>query len=256
MPFLSRISTFSFNKDTFFTSGGFTLVKNLLLFINFLSLLAGVILIGGGAYIQVNAGMDDLIGLSGTTAAAAIGIGCVIVAVSFFGIFGAANEKGMLLKTYFALLLLLVVFEISLGIAAYVKSDAVEDLLQTAWINSVTSQNAQSLANIQHVERVFQCCGFRNVTQYAVPENCATSQSLNFQVPCVESVKNSLQGSLATIGGTGLALGFVELIGLVFSVLLFVKIAQKDRASESLMNEAWRINRSKIQYGYANYQYV
>ncbi|KAJ3030807.1 UNVERIFIED_CONTAM: cd63 antigen [Siphonaria sp. JEL0065] len=256
MPFLSRISTFSFNKDTFFSSGGFTLVKNLLLFINFLSLLAGVILIGGGAYIQVNAGSDDLIDLSGSTAAAAIGIGVLITAISFFGIFGAANEKGMLLKTYFGLLLLLVIFELGVGIAAYVKSDAVEDLLQTSWINSVTSNNPQSLNNIQHVERVFQCCGFRNVTQYAVPANCATPQSFNYKVPCIDSVKHALQGSLATIGGTGLALGFIELIGLVFSVLLFVKIAQKDRASESLMNEAWRINRSKIQYGYANYQYV
>ncbi|KAJ3289106.1 Leukocyte surface antigen cd53 [Rhizoclosmatium sp. JEL0117] len=256
MPFLSRISTFSFNKDTFFSSGGFTLVKNLLLLINFLSLLAGVILIGGGAYIQVNAGSDDLIDLSGSTAAAAIGIGVLVTAVSLFGIFGAANEKGMLLKTYFALLLILVIFELGVGIAAYVKSDAVEGLLEQAWINSYSSKNPQSLNNLQHVERGFKCCGFRNVTQYAVPDNCASPQSFGYQVPCLNSVKSALQGSLSTIGGTGVALGVIELIGLVFSVLLFVKIAQKDRASESLMNEAWRINRSKIQYGYANYQYV
>ncbi|KAJ3142036.1 Leukocyte surface antigen cd53 [Physocladia obscura] len=256
MPFLSRISTFSFNKDAFFSSGGFTFVKNLLLFVNFLSLLAGVILIGGGAYIQANAGQDDLIDLSGSTAAAAIGIGVLVTAISLFGIFGAANEKGMLLKTYFGLLLLLVVFEIGVGIAAYVKSDEVESLLETAWIASVASGTTQQLNNIQHVERAFQCCGFRNVTSYSVPSNCATAQSFNYQSPCLGAVKGALQGSLATIGGTGIALGFIELIGLGMSVLLFVKIAQKDRASESLMNEAWRINRSKIQYGYANYQYV
>ncbi|KAI8621605.1 Tetraspanin family-domain-containing protein [Chytriomyces sp. MP71] len=254
MPFLSRISTFSFNKDTFFSSGGFTFVKNLLLFINFLSLLAGVILIGGGAYIQIHAGSDDLIDLSSGIAASAIGIGVLITLVSFFGIFGAANEKGMLLKTYFGMLLLLVIFEIGLGIAAYVKSDAVEDLLEQAWINSVVSGNTQRQSNILRVEQAFQCCGFRNVSSYAVPNNCTATY--HFNVPCVDSVKDALQGSLATIGGTGLALGFIELIGLGFSLLLFVKIAQKDRASESLMNEAWRINRSKIQYGYANYQYV
>ncbi|KAJ3355830.1 Leukocyte surface antigen cd53 [Entophlyctis luteolus] len=256
MPFLSRISTFTFNKDTFFSSGGFTFIKNLLMFINFLSLLAGVILIGGGAYIQANAGQDDLIDLSGSTAAAAIAIGVFVTTISLFGIFGAANEKGMLLKTYFGLLILLVVFELGVGIAAYVKSDAVEDLLQTAWITSVTSGTQQQLNNIQHVERAFSCCGFRNVSEYAVPSNCATPQSFNFTVPCLASVKGALQGSLSTIGGTGVALGVVELVGLVMSVVLFVKIAQKDRASESLMNEAWRINRSKIQYGYANYQYV
>ncbi|ORY51631.1 hypothetical protein BCR33DRAFT_846388 [Rhizoclosmatium globosum] len=247
MPFLSRISTFSFNKDTFFSSGGFTLVKNLLLLINFLSLLAGVILIGGGAYIQVNAGSDDLIDLSGSTAAAAIGIGVLVTAVSLFG---DAPQNVLCTSSH------LVIFELGVGIAAYVKSDAVEGLLEQAWINSYSSKNPQSLNNLQHVERGFKCCGFRNVTQYAVPDNCASPQSFGYQVPCLNSVKSALQGSLSTIGGTGVALGVIELIGLVFSVLLFVKIAQKDRASESLMNEAWRINRSKIQYGYANYQYV
>lgn len=48
-----------------------------------------------------------------------------MVVISFLGCFGAANEKGMLLKTYFALLLLVVVLELGVGGAAYTKKDDV-----------------------------------------------------------------------------------------------------------------------------------
>jgi hypothetical protein len=59
----------------------------------------------------------------------AIIIGIIVSVVSFLGCFGAANEKGMLLKTYFALLALLVILEIGVGIAAYGKSDSVFNFL-------------------------------------------------------------------------------------------------------------------------------
>jgi hypothetical protein len=58
-------------------------------------------------------------------------IGITITIVSFLGCFGAANEKGMLLKTYFALLIILVILEISVGIAAYAKMDDVFHVLIT-----------------------------------------------------------------------------------------------------------------------------
>ncbi|KAJ3040821.1 hypothetical protein HDV00_010436 [Rhizophlyctis rosea] len=74
--------------------------------------------------------------------------------------------------------------------------------------------------------------------------------------PCHDLATETLRGSLNSLGGAAIALGVIELIGLIFSAVLFRKIAQKERASESLMNEAWRINRNKIQYGYQNYQYI
>lgn len=86
--------------------------------------LAGLILIGGGAYIQ-SQNFEDVINLSGTIAAGSIIVGVFVVVISFLGCFGAANEKGMLLKTYFALLLLVVVLELGVGGAAYTKKDDV-----------------------------------------------------------------------------------------------------------------------------------
>lgn len=106
-------------------AGGFMIVKNILLLVTFLSLLAGLILIGGGAYQQSQASQSDVINLTGSISVAAIIIGLFITLVSFLGCFGAANEKGFLLKTYFAMLFVLILLEVSVGIAAYAKQDAV-----------------------------------------------------------------------------------------------------------------------------------
>ena len=68
---------------------------------------------------------SDILNLAGSIGISAIVIGLIITIVSFLGCFGAANEKGMLLKTYFGLLIILVILEISIGIAAYAKMDDV-----------------------------------------------------------------------------------------------------------------------------------
>jgi hypothetical protein len=124
MPFIDKITTLSFNKETFWSAGGFLVVKNLLLLINFLSLLAGFILIGGGGFITSQSS-QDILNLSGSIGISAIVIGLIVTIVSFLGCFGAANEKGIMLKSYFGILILLVILEISVGIAAYAKRDAV-----------------------------------------------------------------------------------------------------------------------------------
>lgn len=116
-----------------------------------------------------------------------------------------------------------------------------------------TPNNATQKALVQ-LEFTFQCCGFRDVTDMVYPDNCL--EIIETTVGCAEAVKGNLQGSLGTIGAAGVVIGVIELIGLVFSAILFRKIAQREQAAGSLLNEAWRINRNKIQYGYQNYQYV
>jgi len=252
---MSRITTFSFNKDTFWAAGGFMFVKNLLLVINFLSLLAGILFIAGGAYIKSQSSDENLLNITSAIAGWSVAIGVTVTIVSFLGCFGAANEKGMLLKTYFALLLLLVILEIGIGIAAYAKKDDVDGLLNASWRDAFATDGGQQ--SIKAVQNTFQCCGYANVTDMAVPASCATDPNTRKDVPsCRTLATAALQGSLNSVGGAGVALGIIELIGLIFSVILFRRIASKDRASESLMNEAWRINRNKIQYGYQNYQYI
>ncbi|KAJ3008284.1 Leukocyte surface antigen cd53 [Thoreauomyces humboldtii] len=255
MPFMSNLATFSWSKESFWAAGGFMLTKNLLLFINFLSLLAGLILIGAGAYLGTISGPSTsaLINFGGTIANAAIAVGVIVTVVSFLGCFGAANEKGMLLKTYFALLIVLVVLEISVGIAAYAKRTSIEDSLGSAWTSAYLANSTAEHRALVNVETTFSCCGFGSVVDMPVPSDCV--ELLGFTEGCAAAVKGNLNGSLGAIGAGGVVIGVIELVGLVFSAVLFRRISQREQAAGSMMNEAWRINRNKIQYGYANYDY-
>jgi hypothetical protein len=80
-------------------------------------------LIAAGSYLTSNS--RDSAFLSTSIAGGAIGVGVVITLISFLGCFGAANEKGIMLKTYFALMLILIVLELSVGIAAYAEQSHV-----------------------------------------------------------------------------------------------------------------------------------
>lgn len=86
--------------------------------------------------------------------------------------------------------------------------------------------------------------------------NNRTDIGLGFPVACETTLINSIDTNLVRIGVTGIVIGLVELVGLVFSLIMFRKIAKKENAQSALLNEAWRINRTKVQYGYQNYQYV
>lgn len=197
---------------------------------------------------------DDIINLSGTIAAGACTIGVLVTVVSFFGCFGAANEKGVLLRTYFALLIILMVLELSVGIAAYVKKDEIPNLLGDAWIKSVSDNSTTSLRGIIQIENTFKCCGFNDINSYAVPADCAIVNG--WTRPCFYTVTSTMVDSLNIIAGSGVGIAVIQLIGLIFSAFMFVKIAKRDRNGENLLNESWRINRDKIQYGYASYNYA
>ena len=86
--------------------------------------LAGLILIIAGSVIK--SGRQDDIGVTESNiGTVAIVMGLIIGLISFLGCFGAANEKGLLLKSYFALLLIVIIMQIGIGIAAYVERDKV-----------------------------------------------------------------------------------------------------------------------------------
>ncbi|RKO97439.1 hypothetical protein CXG81DRAFT_25214 [Caulochytrium protostelioides] len=251
MPLLSQIRSFSLQRENFWATGGFMFVKNLLLLINFLSLLAGLILIGGGGYLNAHEMNSAFSGLVHSIAAAAICIGVIVALISFVGCFGAANEKGMLLRTYFALLCIVVILEIGVGAAAIARKDSINSLLVTYYDGQAARTDGGSLVE---VGTALKCCWYG---QGSAPGTCDAPALAEFASQnCFSYIEDSLTSSLATIGGAGVAIGVIEVVGLIFSAVLFVRIAKRDRSGDSLMNEAWRINRNKVSYGYSNYQYV
>ena len=105
-------------------------------------------MIAVGGIITANT-IFDLAELKSGIAAATISIGVIISLISFLGCFGAVNEKGILLKTYFAILAILVVLEIGVGIAAYVQRDQLDQKIGDTWATIAQRTDNKILTDIQ-----------------------------------------------------------------------------------------------------------
>lgn len=124
-------------------------------------------------------------------------------------------------------------------------------LLGNQWQESYKLNTTVSLNTLRSIERSLNCCGYNSTTDYSVPiiANLSCTDSLGTNSSCRAILFDKFNDSLNTVGVAGITIGILELIGLIFSVILFRRIAAKENIHSSLLNESWRINRNKIQYG-------
>lgn len=80
-----------------------------------------------------------------------------------------------------------------------------------------------------------------------MPANCVELTKNN--IGCKNALTTYLEKSVDTIGAAGIVIGLIEFVGLIFSIVMFRKISRRENAQASLLNEAWRVNRTKVQYG-------
>lgn len=82
---------------------------------------------------------------------------------------------------------------------------------------------------IESIENAFLCCGYYNNSDRAVPprydgDPMLCNITLGYQAPCQLEVLTSVENSLVAAGGTAIAIAVVQVICLIFSCYLFVKI--------------------------------
>jgi len=218
---------------------GVSVVRYLTLILNAIFMLSGILLIALGGYAMSS---KTVPGMSSTTiAAGVIVLGVLVFIVSFFGCLGAIRENRVLLIIYFGCVLLFVLIEFSLGIAAYAKRDKIPALANDNW----TQLYINDRGAIEDIENTFRCCGWYNLSDRAVPPRflydnitCVIDKP-TFNLSCNASVNNILESSLAVAGAAAIVIAVIQVICLLFSCFLFIKIP-KQRDDEMLLEEATR----------------
>lgn len=81
-----------------------------------------------------------------SAATAGIVIGVITTLVSLLGCLGATNEKGVLLRVYFVMLLLLVILQIICGSIAAAQKDQFPELATNAWADFYKNDQASITA--------------------------------------------------------------------------------------------------------------
>jgi len=225
-------------------------MKYLTLVVNILFLITGAVLIGLGSY-ALTEGVDGI--SSVTISAGVITLGCLVFVVSFFGCLGAAKESRNLLLAYMICILLFILLEIAIGIAAYVMRDDIPSIANDSW----TELYQNDRAAIERIEITFSCCGWDNTTDRAVPpvDDQDTQTCLGkypeYTVSCHASVTTAIENSMMAAGIAAISVAALQLVCLMFSCCLFARLPTKKQKEEALLDEARRLNRDTP---YTNYQ--
>ncbi|XP_078106114.1 leukocyte surface antigen CD53 [Sander vitreus] len=211
-------------------------LKYTMCFANFLIFMSGVAVLGFGVYMMLNLKFAALTPTlaSFNSANMLLVSGIVITCVSFLGFLGALKENRCLLLTFFLLLFILMLVELTAAclllmyegeIGKLVKDDLTKGLEKAKGSNSTSEWDV--------VQETLDCCGVTNVTDWGseVPpscclDNCGSAKPVYRTKGCLVTLKNWFEENFLTIGISVIVLCIIEVLGMCFAMTLFCHISR------------------------------
>uniref|UniRef100_A0A3B3H674 Tetraspanin n=1 Tax=Oryzias latipes TaxID=8090 RepID=A0A3B3H674_ORYLA len=189
---------------------------------NFLCFMCGVALMGLGGYLMATFKMEGLVpSLASLNIPSLLLIcGIVITCLSFLGFLGALKENRCLLFTFFLVLFLLMLVELTAACLMLWYERKVRLRQQTLQCSRLLSEILQ-----------FKCCGVNNYTDWGDPtpktcckENCDSLNPTNYKKGCLEALNEWFEENYLFAGITVISICIVEVLGMCFAVTLFCHI--------------------------------
>ncbi|XP_037337921.1 leukocyte surface antigen CD53-like [Pungitius pungitius] len=211
-------------------------LKYTMCFANFLCFLCGVAVLSFGIYMMVDFRMAAL-----TPTLARFNLanmllvsGIVITCVSFLGFLGALKENRCLLLTFFLLLFLLMLVELTVACLLLMYESEIgkmvdEDLkkgLEKA--KGETSNTTDVMSEWDLLQVQLDCCGVHNASDWGenVPPSCKNKSSQIREKGCLIKLKNMFEDNFLTTGISVIVLCIIEVLGMCFAMTLFCHISR------------------------------
>ncbi|XP_040010817.1 leukocyte surface antigen CD53-like [Xiphias gladius] len=208
---------------------------------NFFCFICGVVVLGFGAYMMLNFKMPALTPTLPTFNVANMLLisGIIITCVSFLGFLGALKENRCLLLTFFLLLFLLMLVELSAACLLLVYEGEIALLVQNdlkRGLNEAKARPGNSTAlqsDWDLIQRRFECCGVNNATDWGdrvppscCPENCANMTLSYARKGCLVKLKAWFEENFLTTGISVIVLCIIEVLAMCFAMTLFCHISR------------------------------
>jgi len=240
---------------------GITTVKYLLFIFNLVFALCGLAILIAGALSYANIDKADYfmeqakneVNFSASPIALMV-VGSIVFIVAFFGCCGAIRESHCMIVTFAVFLLVILIVKIAIGIVAFVTihkggwEQAVRDTITNTFANYTLDASNSLNDEVDNLQRNLECCGVDEPTYWRdrgfdqIPRSCCINPDPNarcdsyspadqqvFQAGCVERLKELLRTIGIALGAIAIAVGVVEIIGVVFALCLASSIKNKDR---------------------------
>ncbi|XP_078486087.1 tetraspanin-8-like [Ciona intestinalis] len=240
--------------------------KYLLFAFNIFVWIAGASVLGIGIYLRVGDNIHNIVSIADiqiyySGCYVLIGAGSFMFLLGFLGCCGAMAENRCLLILYSIFLGIIFVLELGIGIWGAVNQTSIENDIQKAFnqtVNNGSNPDDSFAQSVISLERQFKCCGLANGcsdwkssesygctcdVKTAANGTCVLASSLKctngdtpggqyiYKEACYQSIVDFVNSNLWLIVGIGFGIGFVELLGIVFAVMV-IKLASKNKYGE------------------------
>jgi len=231
------------------------MVRYLMVFWNILFTLAGCVLIGFGAWSQLEA--RDYLNFLGdnyvNTPIFIIIVGGVIFVVAFFGCCGAWKESRCLIYTYALFLAVILVAQIGAGIAAYMLKGDLNTEVQKKMSSGMEHYQQEGFSGVTDtwdiVQKNLHCCGVKEPADWTTnrpdifpnesrPDSCCKEGQVagcgkdeskaKFEDGCYNLFKNEFVDNIAIIGGVALGVAAVEFLVILLACCLGKRMGLSD----------------------------
>ena len=216
------------NYDPAELGTGAVCLKKTIVIINCFFILLGIIMIILGSAASSN----QYAKITGDTVPTGIlAIGVFILFMAFVGCVAAGRQSRVILVFYCVILSILIICQIAIGAAIYVKRSELPELLLKGWDSSSNDLKVVLQNNLV-------CCGFNvfNLTSIGgstsgiagVP---CPEQTYITQKACSIPMTDAITGSYFTVAIVSIITAFIEIVGLFFSLYI---IRSVNKAQENL----------------------
>ncbi|XP_012644209.1 tetraspanin-8 [Microcebus murinus] len=231
-------------------------IKYSMFIFNFLFWLCGILILALAIWIRVSTDSQEILssGHAGANPDVAVNIliavGAVIMVLGFLGCCGAMKESRCMLLLFFIGLLLILLLQVAAGIlGATFRSEYDRILNETVYENvkylSSTEESAKPIQEaLQEFQGKFKCCGLvngaadwgSNFQQFSkscecpkMPDDSCTNYDGKYvyKQPCISFLKDFIAKNIIIVIGIAFGLAVVEILGLVFSMVLYCQIGNK-----------------------------
>jgi len=226
-----------------------SMLQGLLLVVNLIIFGSGVAVLGGGIYMQLEMStyLNFLEDQAVSTAIVLIVIGALIALVSFLGCCGSFTSNSCLMKTYGALLVILLIAEIGTAIAVYVFKSDINEVAKKGMAETMDNYGKQEFEAATKtwdgIQQTLQCCGISagpkdwEQVNFKVPDSvpdsccikvtptCGNSKAVTpddniYQDGCLDKFETQINDHAGIAAGIGVGIAVVQLITIIAAFCL------------------------------------
>ncbi|KAK9880102.1 hypothetical protein WA026_008617 [Henosepilachna vigintioctopunctata] len=179
-------------------------------------------------------------------------VGCIVFLVASLGCYGAIRESYTMLMAYAVCLLIILIAELSIGIAAAVYKGDFDSAMKNIMKDSLHSYNESRTDRLawDNIQSKLKCCGVTGPKDWPsktrplscchpIREGAAPPQEFHCQDAiegdqilyndgCFDELKMKAESSANVLMGVGIGIAFVEVVGILLACWLASAIKNKE----------------------------